>query len=165
MGVTVLIVPMALKLPTWIKAEVVLAVWWAIWCIALTLFLYNGWLVTHDFQTPTFPLTALKYDSNARGSDNFFWSPFADYSAILGCLALLGLIVVLPLFLVFLVEAAVFLAFLMYLLIRGMLAQVANSRLRCRGQLGRSFAFGVLWATLYTAPLAGLVWFVHRLHG
>src|SRR5262245_36989122 len=54
MGVTALVVPMALKLPAWIEAETVIGVWWAIWCVALTLFLYNGWLVTHDFQKPTF---------------------------------------------------------------------------------------------------------------
>jgi hypothetical protein len=71
----------------------------------------------------------------------------------------------LPFLIVFLAEAAVMVAFVLYLLIRGMLAQVANARLRCRGRMVRSFAFGVLWATLYTAPLAGFVWFVHRLHG
>src|SRR5262249_53069805 len=54
MAVTALIVPMALKLPMWIEAEIVIALWWGIWCGALTLFLYNGWLVTHDFEQPTF---------------------------------------------------------------------------------------------------------------
>jgi hypothetical protein len=174
MGLTALLVPMALKLSTWIKAEIVIAVWWAIWGFALTLFLYNGWLVTHDFQQPTFSSPTSREaagDSYSRGWwDGFLWGSFPDFSIgdadnpLLGCLALLVLIIVLPFLLVFLVEAAVLLAFVMYLMIRGMLAQVANSRLRCRGRLGRAVAFGVLWATLYTLPLAGLVWLVHRLH-
>jgi hypothetical protein len=71
----------------------------------------------------------------------------------------------LPFIIVFVVQAALLLAFVMYFLIRGMLAQVANSRPRCRQRLGRSLAFGILWATVYTAPLAGLTWLVHRLHG
>jgi hypothetical protein len=184
LGITALIVPMALKLPAWVEAEIVLAAWWAIWCVALTLFLYSGWLVTHDFHLgptldylgmPTLsdPGRSLLPGDAAKGShDGGSWgafTPFAgDTNPLDGCVALLVAILVLPfilLFLVFLVEAAVLLALLLYLLIRGMLAQVANSRLRCRGRPGRSFAFGVLWATLYTAPLAGFVWFVHRLQG
>ncbi len=176
MAVTALVVPMALKLPVWIEAEVVLAAWWAIWCAALSLFLYKGWLVSHDFQKPAFsyPMTsssrATTRDGYNRGWwDGFYWLSIPDFDGgegfIAGCLILIVLIIVLPFLLVFLVEAAVTLAFVMYLLIRGMLAQVANSRHGCRAHLGRSFGFGVLWATLYTAPLAGLVWLVHKLHG
>src|SRR5262249_13254041 len=151
----------------------VIAFWWAIWCVALTLFLYNGWLVTHDFQKPTFSgaAAAKRAESSRQAAwwDGFFWGSLPDFDGddnpVVGCLVLLLLIVLLPFILVFLVEAAVSLAFVMYLLIRGMLGQVANSRLRCRGRPGRSLGFGVLWATVYTAPLAGLVWFVHRLHG
>ena len=141
--------------------------------------MYNGWLVTHDFQKPAFSsLTPTKEGESSRGSakdsynrgwwDGFFWGSFPDFggndNAIVGCLALVVLIILLPFILVFLVEAAIFLAFVMYFMIRGMLAQVANSRRGCGGRLGRSLGFGVLWATLYTAPLAGIVWFVHRLH-
>jgi hypothetical protein len=181
MAVTLLVVPMALKptgleLPVWVEAEIIIAVWWAIWCVALTLFLYNGWLVTHDFQKPQFA-NPVRQAASARESgkdsyergwwDGFFWGSLdfgGDDNPIVGCLALLALIILLPFIIVFLAQAAVLLAFVMYLLIRGMLAQVANSRLWCRNRLGRSLGFGVLYATLYTAPLAGLVWFVHRLH-
>ena len=173
MGITALMVPMALRLPVWIEAEIVVAIWWAIWCGALTLFLYNGWLVTHDFKQPTFSTPAPSRDAgkdsyNRGWWDGFFWGSFPDFGgddAVVGCLALIVLIILLPFLVVFLVEAALFLAFVMYLLIRGMLAQVANSRLKCRGRLARAFGFGVLWATLHTAPLAGLVWLVHRFHG
>ena len=42
LGVTALVVPMALRFPLWIDFEIVIAAWWVIWCVALTLFLYNG---------------------------------------------------------------------------------------------------------------------------
>jgi hypothetical protein len=48
---------------------------------------------------------------------------------------------------------------------RNMLAAVINDRHRCHGNLGRALAWGLLWATVYTAPLAGLVWFVHYVLG
>src|SRR5262249_34375544 len=129
MGITALVVPMALKLPAWIEAEVVIAFWWAIWCVALTLFLYNGWLVTHDFQKPTFSgaAAAKRAESSRQAAwwDGFFWGSLPDFDGddnpVVGCLVLLLLIVLLPFILVFLVEAAVSLAFVMYLLIRGML--------------------------------------------
>jgi hypothetical protein len=173
MGLTALIVPMALKLPAWVEAEAVVAGWWLIWCVALTGFLYNGWLVTHDFETPTFSKPSLSKPRDERDSynrgwwDGFFWGGFGvdDGEGVLGCLLLIALIILLPVILVFLVEAAVFVAFVMYLLVRGMLGQVTNSRLRCRGRLARSLGFAVFWSTLYTAPLAGLVWLVHRVHG
>jgi hypothetical protein len=174
MGITALVVPMTLKLPVWIEAEVVIAAWWVIWGMALTLCLYNGWQVTHDFEKPaiaslTFATPADSRDSYGRGWWNgFLWGSSPDLggadNSVAGCLVLIVLIILLPFIVVFLAEAAVFLAFVLYFMIRGMLAQVANSRLRCRGRLARSFAFGFFWATLYTVPLAGLVWVVHRVH-
>jgi hypothetical protein len=183
MGLTALLVPMALNLPVWVEAEIVLGAWWVIWSTALALFLYNGWLVSHDFRQPHFSsLTPAQKDAGATpsqkdaGNDGYhrgWWDGYFTRSlldirgddAIGGCLELIVLIILLPFIVVFVIEAAVFIVFVMYLLIRGMLAQVANSRLRCRGRPGRSLGFGVLWATVYTAPLAGFVWFVHRLHG
>ena len=38
------------------------------------------------------------------------------------------------------------------------------STAHCRGRLGRALAWGALWATVYTAPLAGAVWFVHHVY-
>src|ERR1043166_7721274 len=178
MGVTALVVPMALRFPLWIDVEIVIAGWWVIWCIALTLFLYNGWLVTHDFKTPTFSNPLAKKPEEKKRSDyhrgwwDGYWWGSLDFGgsveggeAILGCLLLLLLIIAMPFILVFLVEAAVGLTFVCYFLVRGMLAQVANARgRRAQGRLLPSLGQGVLWATVYTAPLAGLVWFVHWLH-
>jgi hypothetical protein len=52
----------------------------------------------------------------------------------------------------------------MYSLVRGMLAKVANDEHGCEGNLLKASAWGALWATVYIAPLAGLVWLVHALH-
>src|SRR5262249_23060679 len=54
--------------------------------------------------------------------------------------------------------------FLLYLMVRGMLAMVINDRHRCRGRLGRSVGWALVWASAYTAPLALAVWFIHHLH-
>jgi hypothetical protein len=63
----------------------------------------------------------------------------------------------------FLIEIAIPLVlFILYCMARGMLAAVVNDRHRCRGRLGPALAWGFLWATVYTAPLAGVVWFVHH---
>jgi hypothetical protein len=64
----------------------------------------------------------------------------------------------------FLIEIAIpVVFFLLYLTVRGMLAHVINDRHRCRGRLGRALAWGLVWATVYTAPLAGMVWLVHAI--
>lgn len=171
MGFTALLVPMALRLPAWIEAEIVVGAWWGLWCIALTLFLYKGWLVMHDFEKPTISRPGPAKDSRSRSAWGNSWWYFPDFGgsgdggeALIGCLALIVLIILLPFIIIFLIEATLLLTFVMYMLIRGMLAQVANSRLGCRGRFGKSLGYGVLWATVYSAPLAGLVWFAHRIH-
>ena len=44
---------------------------------------------------------------------------------------------------------------------RSMLAKVANDRHQCKGNVIYAVCWGAFWATLYTAPLALLVWVVH----
>jgi hypothetical protein len=44
-----------------------------------------------------------------------------------------------------------------------MLARVANDRHGCEGDVPRALAWGGLWAAVYTAPIAGVVWVLHRL--
>ena len=64
-----------------------------------------------------------------------------------------------------LVEVAIpVVLFLLYFAVRGMLIQVIKDRHDCRGHLARAVTWGALWATVYTAPLAGAVWFVHFVH-
>jgi hypothetical protein len=52
-------------------------------------------------------------------------------------------------------------AVLLYALVRGMLARVANDKHGCGGKSGASLLWGALWATVYTVPLAFLTWVVH----
>ncbi|HZP82104.1 MAG TPA: hypothetical protein VFB21_10725 [Chthonomonadaceae bacterium] len=52
-------------------------------------------------------------------------------------------------------------AFLLYWLIRRMLSRAVNDKRDCQGRLLRSLSWGAFWASLYTAPLALLVWALH----
>jgi hypothetical protein len=51
--------------------------------------------------------------------------------------------------------------FLAYALVRGALARVANDEHGCEGSLVRAATWGALWATVYVAPLALVVWALH----
>ena len=109
-----------------------------------------------------------KKDSNLYLSwwDSFSWGLLVgDEEAVAyGCLIVIGLVILAGL-VWFLIEVAIPLVlFMLYFVTRGMLAQVVNDRHRCRGRLGRALAWGFVWATLYTAPLAATVWFVHFVH-
>jgi hypothetical protein len=155
------LVPMALHLPLWIDAEIVLAIWWAVWFAVLARFLYTGSRITddHRWSSPRRWVTTEGMSSTAV--DGCFWLPIADE----GCLIILGLIA-LVFAAWFLIEVAVpALMLLVYAIVRGMLAHVANDRHHCRGNLARSIGWAFLWATLYTAPYAGAVWLVHFIHG
>src|SRR5205085_987753 len=55
------------------------------------------------------------------------------------------------------------LAFLLYFLIRGMMARAVHGRDDCRGNVARSAVWGTLWATVYTLPLALVIWALHAL--
>ena len=45
--------------------------------------------------------------------------------------------------------------------LRGMLARVVNDRHHCEGNLFLASVWGAIWATVYTGPLALVVWGVH----
>src|SRR5262245_38623364 len=179
-GLTAFLIPMVLRLPRWVAFEIVLGVWWAVWLAVLTRLLYTGQRVAddHQMQAPRSWLPSgqqkqeeRKKDSNRRDPDRAWWDGFfwgslwGDGEAeAIGCLVIIGLVLLVGL-VWFLIEVAIPLVmFLLYFVTRGMLAQVVNDRHRCRGRLGRAFAWGLAWATVYTAPLAAAVWFVHYVH-
>lgn len=56
------------------------------------------------------------------------------------------------------------LAILLCLLVRGMVVRAVNGRADCKANLLRAAAWGVAWATLYTAPLPLTVLAVHAVH-
>jgi hypothetical protein len=82
-----------------------------------------------------------------------------------GCLWVVGILLAICSIVVLawlLVEIIVpLLAFLFYAMIRGMLARVANDDHGCTSRTGKAAFWGGFWATIYTAPLALLVWAVH----
>lgn len=179
-----LLIPAVLRLPLWIDFEIVLSAWWLVWLTVLARLLYTGQRIAADHQlgAPRNWLAAVtgKSDSapketkkdpldirkakrtNSSGGGWYFDLGTLDGE---GCMYLLGAIIALVLFFAlvwFLIEIAIpVVFFLLYLTVRGMLAHVINDRHRCRGRLGRALAWALVWATVYTAPLAGVVWLVH----
>ncbi|HEV3260589.1 MAG TPA: hypothetical protein VG013_27285 [Gemmataceae bacterium] len=170
---TAVLIPMALRLPPWIESEIVLGVWWVVWFVVLTTFLYSGLRVTddHALQQPRNWFSSW-FSSNQRKSekqteprgswwDGFFWGWFLGDELVY--LIIAAVVLVGGIWLLFEVAIPVIL-FLLYFVARGMLAGVANDRHHCRGNLGRAVVWGFVWATVYTGPLAGAVWFVHFVH-
>jgi hypothetical protein len=160
-ALTGVLIPVALRLPAWVDAEAVLAVWWALWLGVLTGLLYAGRQVSDDHR--------LAPPAGAMSPGGWWdWFPEFGFLGLEGCL--LGLVVLLVVALLgvvawFVAEFAVpLLTFVLYLAVRGMLAQAVNGRPACQGRLGRSLAVALGWATLYTAPVAGAVWLIHALH-
>lgn len=167
----VLVLGARIQLPLWIRWEAVIALWWFVWICWLTWLLYSGTRVSHDHAmgAPRNWFAGLwRKDSerSSRASSN--WGSWGGDIGVVdgeGCVYLLGIllaIIVAIIALWFLIEIAIpALAFLLYFLIRGMLARVANDLHGCRASVVRSLYWGAAWATLYTAPLAVLVWGFH----
>lgn len=180
---TGILIPAVLRLPTWIEYEVVLLVWWVIWTAALTTLLYHGKRVADDHRLPparswlnwlksgpTSPDAGKRKSSSAQRNTTSSawgggWNATGGSGDGEGCLWILGAIlalIVLFFALWFLIEVAIPLVlFLLYLVAHGMLSQVVNDRHHCKGRLAPSLGWGLVWATLYTVPLAGTVWCVH----
>lgn len=154
-GLTGALIPVALHLKPWVEMEIVLACWWVLWCVLLTKLLYKGEQVSDDH-------------SRREARD---WMGISNPDAI-GCatvdiegfLIILGLILALSLVWLLIEIAIPVVFFLLYFVVRGMLAQAANGQSQCRGNLPLSAFRGTVWATLYTAPLALTVWMVHWVH-
>jgi hypothetical protein len=185
--VVVLLIPMAVRLPLWIDFQIVLAAWWLVWLAVLTRMLYMGQRVTadHELGAPRNwfgsaqkepekkdPLDIRKPEARKTGGDwswlefmALFGSGGGGEGCLFGIALIVGLIVLLGL-IWFLIEIAIpVMFFVVYFTVRGMLAHVINDRHHCRSRLGRAFVWAFVWATAYTAPLAGVVWFVHYVHG
>ena len=150
------------------EAELVLGAWWLLWTGLLTWLLVTGHRVSDD------------HGLDARGASKLErlreWLDYTPHLDAGDADSLPGLVVSLVLGLLaailfalaawFLVELAIpAIALVAYVVIRGMLARVANDHHGCEGNLARALGWGALWATIYTAPLALAVWLAHRLAG
>lgn len=155
-AVSGLLIPLILRKPLWVEFELVVAVWWLLSGMLLTKLLYRGERVADDHRQHS-PRDWFNL-KHAGTSDLSGCGPGIDGE---GCLVLVGLLIALLLvwLLIELLIPVVF--FLLYFLIRGMLVHAAHNRPRCRGHLSMSVGCGFFWATIYTTPLAGVVWLVH----
>src|SRR5262249_45818826 len=82
------LVPMALHLPVWIDAEIVLTIWWAVWFAVLSRFLYTGTRVTDDHRWSS-PRAWVKSDAvSSDVTQGCIWLPIESE----GCLIALALV-------------------------------------------------------------------------
>jgi hypothetical protein len=177
LAATAVLLPVTLKLPRWIEAEIVLGAWWIIVSATLVVLLYRGFRLRDDlvYFLP-WDRPAKSEGSPAPKSKGGGWS-VGDLSGCgdAGCSGLDGegcvgaIAVALALALAFgaawvFVELAMPLAFVLtYWLFMRAIGRVANDRHGCDGDLVKSLGWGVLWATIYLSPLAGLTWALHAL--
>jgi hypothetical protein len=166
---TALLIPTVFKLPRWIEFEIVLGIWWVIWLSVLTWFLYRGVRVTDDHTLPQprnwFSLNRSN-PGQATGPNGCLGDGCFPAWVIGDELAfLIVAVIVLVGGLWLLIEVAIpVLLFMLYFAARGMLARVVNVDTQNRGHIGSSLFWGLVWATLYTLPLVGAVWFIHYVH-
>ena len=160
----VIVVPLAgyFDLPPWLRIEALLAVWWVVWAAALARLLYLGRRISDDHVLGK-PRDWLGWMKNWGGG----WGDAGGVDAE-GCFYLLAAILAVIVAIIglwLLIEIAIpAIAFLLYFLVRGMLARVANDDHGCKDHLGKSAGWGGVWATVYFAPLAVIVWLAHVIH-
>jgi hypothetical protein len=168
LAMTGLLIPVVLRLPIWIDFEIVLVVWWTIWLGALTSLLYTGSRLSDDHrlhEPRNWLASSRPKERSTSSADGWgsWWPVVGDAEGCAYVFAFLLALIALAALTWFLIEVAVpLVVFLLYFVTRGMLSHVVNDRHRCRGRFARSLAWGLLWATVYTVPLAGTVWFVHE---
>lgn len=148
------IFPLALKLPKWIEAEVVIGSWAIIWGFILSFLLYKGWHVEDDHHQE-------KLQDGAADAFSFF---DADFSEGFGGVVASIVISVVVALLVYLFIQTIFpaVAFLGYFVIIRMLRTVANDAHGCEANVFKAMPWGFFWAILYTGPLMLLVWAAHH---
>ena len=156
MALTAGAIPTLLRLPRWLELEVVVAAWWAIWALTFTVLLFRGWRVAQDVRG--LRSRASPGGAGAKRSTLDWGSLDLSGGADLdGCVVLIGLLLALGAAWLLAELFVPLLLFVAYWLILKGLTSVANDRHACEGRLPLAILWGVLWATLYTAPLAGLV--------
>jgi hypothetical protein len=167
---TALLVPMALHLPRWLEAEIVLGTWWAMGAVALSVLHFRGTRLADDYvyRTPWHrpiekPSTA-RSSSTGSGSSTKWLDP-AGCLDVEGCAGVLvGILLAAAAFAVawLVVELAAPIVFLLFytMLIRAVARATRDNR-GCKGNIGRSLAWGARWASTYAAPVVGFVWLLH----
>ena len=158
-------VPLSLGLPRWLELEIVLGSWWLIWAGALGVLLYRGFRLSDDYvlRAPRPPWVGKEWNAVSVGCADAGCSALAAEVTVIVLVAAAALALAFGAvwLLVELVVPIVF--FLTYLVLRGSLARVANDEHDCEGSASRALGWGALWASVYVAPLALVVWVVQMM--
>ena len=158
-AVAVFLVGWTAHWPLWIDFEIMLLLWWLAWIVALGRLLYLGVRLSDDRREGVQPRNWFSGDWGSGWGD----ATMFDFSE--GCVFAVGLLLAAVAFAVlawvFIEVIIPVLAILLYGLIRGMLARVVNDEHGCAHQFAKSLLWGTVWASVYTGPLALLVWVVH----
>jgi len=149
------LIPVAIRLPRWIEVEMVLAGWWLVWAVAITLILHQGCDVMNDASAPELGGKTEGLDAGGCIEAPFSVMEGGCWSVVAILLAAIGI----WLFIELVIPA---IAFAAYFTIHGMLAWAVNDRHHCVGSWPRSILWGGVSAALFTAPLALLTWAVHQ---
>ncbi len=177
-------VPIALHLPRWVEMEVVLAGWWLVWAVVLTVVARRGAELVDDhalvIRLPWSPAREPRREPLAGGprgapevpaeatvppARSSWWSKVfealtlpSDLEALVFALALaivLG-VALAAAWLVIEVVAPVLFGLAYFGVVRAL-----RRAAQYRGATVRASVVGAGWATAYVAPLAALVWLVH----
>ncbi len=167
LALSALAIPLAGKLPVWVEFEIVLAVWWVTWVATLAHLLYHGRRVSDDYAWRS----SRNWFSGQGTAEGHAAGEVGHGCADLGMGAegcQEGFLIIVAFFLLLgaawlLLEIAIpAVGFLAYVLVRGMLARIANDKHDCKGHADRALLWAAAWSTVYVVPLAAAVWGVHE---
>jgi hypothetical protein len=159
--------PWLLNQPRWVEVELTLLAWWAGAALALWALLFRGYRIDDDhyFHAPNrIGADAVEGMSDSTGGCDFGFDGCEVVTTPLSALfaaAFLVLAAILVAWVVVeLIIPIVFLAF--YVTTLAAIRRASRDRHDCAGDPGRSLRWALTWATLYIAPIAVLVWLLHR---
>jgi hypothetical protein len=176
LALPVAIAPGLLQVPAWLAIDATLAIWWGVFVLVFAVLLYRGSRLAEDGPSLSDdrPATGDGAGSTRSGCDSGAWGDGCSgcsldglgagagegCGGIVGALALMVALAALVLLSWVLAEFVLPLVFTAaYWVVSRGLRRVANDTHDCQGDLGRSLAWALGWATLYTLPLALVVVF------
>jgi hypothetical protein len=164
LALTAGLIPAVLRFSAFVEWQLTIGAWWLVWSATFGTLLFRGWRVaqdTHAMGTMWSQGKGCGVEMPSLDGCNFGHG----CSDPEGCLGAIGMLIVAGLALIFawlLVELVLPVIFVAayWLVVRGLI-RVANDHHGCEGDALKSVAWGAIWALLYTAPLAALVWLGH----